>query len=91
MADQKRLEALADEHLALMTADWQACAESIRLRYPRPAGETNCFEEAGSWCELSDSLSWVAEPDGDILLLIEAYDAAGNSAVRKKLILHPGR
>jgi hypothetical protein len=91
MVDRKRLEELADEHLALMAADWHTAAKAIRLRHPRPAGETDCFQEAGSWCELSDSYSWVAEPNGDILQIIEAYDAEGNSVSRTRVIRRSGR
>lgn len=90
MAGRKRLEELADEHLALMGgSDWLSAAQAIRARHPRPAGETYGFEEDGRYYELSDSYSWVAEPDGDILQVIEAFDADLNSVSRTRVIARP--
>jgi len=86
-----RLEQLADEHLALMSAiGWADAASAIRRRQPAPAGETFGFEEGTTYFELADSYRWADREGGDILQTITAYDAAGNSAERVRRLSRPG-
>jgi hypothetical protein len=77
------LAVMADEHLATMAnVGWANASESLRKG---GHGETFGCEVDGVYCDIGDSIEWVAHPGGPIRLRVVAQ-AKGKSAERSTIL-----